>query len=164
MIGLVVKSHGIRGEVCVGVTTDDPVRRFAVSEVLTGRQGGKEKQVTVQSVRPHQGRLLIKFEEINDRTAADSLRSMAFWAPPFDSDEDDDTFYDHQLTGLKVRQGEVVIGEVVDVSSGPAGTLLGVRLNEGKQVLVPFVYDIVPEVNIEGGYCLITPPDGLLEL
>ena len=56
------------------------------------------------------------------------------------------------------------IGEVTAVMHGPAGEILEVRLSGGKDVLIPFVHAIVPEVDLDAGTCTITPPDGLLEL
>ncbi|AHI23091.1 ribosome maturation factor RimM [Corynebacterium vitaeruminis] len=164
MIGRVVKSHGIRGEVAVEVTTDEPEIRFAVGEVLHGTQGKKEHELTIATVRAHQGRLLVKFEEIPDRTAADSLRGTRFFAPPLENDEDEEGFYDYELEGLGVLLDGARIGEVTGVMHGPAGEILEVTLDGGKEALVPFVHDIVPEVDLEAGTCTITPPDGLLEL
>ncbi|MDO4686044.1 MAG: ribosome maturation factor RimM [Corynebacterium sp.] len=165
LIGRVVKSHGIRGEVVVDVATDAPDVRFAKGVVLAGRQGSKEHNLTIEAARPHQGRLLVKFAEIADRNAADSLRGTKFFAPPRDEDDDEDEgFYDHELEGLRViHQGED-IGEVTGVMHGPAGEILEVRLTSGKEALVPFVHAIVPEVDLEAGTCTITPPEGLFEL
>ena len=53
-IGRVVKSHGIKGEVTVDISTDEPDIRFAVGEVLHGRQGSKEHALTVEAARAHQ--------------------------------------------------------------------------------------------------------------
>lgn len=164
MIGRVVKSHGIRGEVTVEVTTDEPGLRYAVGEVLEGRQGKKLHTLTVAAARGHQGRLLIKFEEIPDRNAADSLRGTQFFGEPLARSEDQDGYYDHELTGLKVIHDETEIGEVTGVMHGPAGEILEVKLSAGNEVLIPFVHAIVPEVDLEAGTCTITPPDGLLEL
>lgn len=164
MIGRVIKSHGIRGEVVVEPTTDEPGIRFAVGEVLDGRQGGKEHELTIATVRPHQNRLLVKFEEVPDRTAADSLRGVRFFAAPLESDADDDGFYDHELEGLRVIHDGDDIGEVTGVMHGPAGEILEVELTGGKEALIPFVHDIVPAVDLEAGTCTITPPEGLLDL
>lgn len=164
MIGRVVKSHGIKGEVAVEVTTDEPEIRYAVGEILHGNQGKKEHQLTIQTVRAHQGRLLIKFEEIPDRTAADTLRGTKFFAPPLESDEGEEGFYDYELEGLKVMLDGDIIGTVTGVMHGPAGEILEVELCGGKQALVPFVHEIVPEVDLDAGTCTITPPDGLLDL
>ncbi|QGU04921.1 Ribosome maturation factor RimM [Corynebacterium comes] len=183
MIGRVIKSHGIRGEVVVDATTDEPELRFAVGEVLDGRQGNRRKELTVGTVRGHQGRLLIKFEEIPDRTAADSLRGMRFMAAPLESDDEDDAFYDHELIGLRVLNVGAVpaeeanarayegalpepedIGEVTSVIRGPAHRLLEIRLDGGREVTVPFVHAIVPIVDLDNEAIVITPPEGLLDL
>ena len=89
---------------------------------------------------------------------------MQFWAEALAIDDDEEAFYDHELEGLKVLLDGVEIGAVTGVMSGPAGTILEVTLTDGKEVLVPFVFAIVPEVDLEAGTCTITPPEGLLEL
>ncbi|WP_291473226.1 ribosome maturation factor RimM [Corynebacterium sp.] len=196
-IGRVIKPHGVRGELVVDATTDDPSTRFAVGTALTGRQGGsarggrsgKETTLTVKSVRPHQSRLLVTFEEVADRTAAESLRGMRFFAPPV-FDEDDEGYYDHELEGLRVlncgpvdaetanarayegaEPAPVDIGEVAGVTHGPAGTLLEIAVDAdtdlptaGATILVPFRHAIVPIVDVDNGALVVTPPEGLLEL
>ncbi|AKK03429.1 ribosome maturation factor RimM [Corynebacterium epidermidicanis] len=161
MIGRVVKSHGIRGEVVVEPTTDDPELRYAVGETLRGTQGKKEHSLTITAVRAHQGRLLIKFEEVPDRNAADSLRGTKFFAAPiYDEDEG---YYDHELEGLTVLLDGTPIGTVTGISHGPAQSLLEVRIDD-REVLIPFVEEIVPDIDLDEGTCTITPPEGLLEL
>lgn len=187
-IGRVVKPHGVRGELVVDPTTDDPQGRFAVGTVLTGRHRGREATLTVTAVRPHQSRLLVTCEEVADRTAAESLRGLRFFAPPVEVD-DDDGFYDHELEGLRVldcgqvdedtaharaydgaEPEPVDIGEVTGVVHGPAGTLLEVAVDAdsrlstaGTTVLVPFRHAIVPIVDTDNGAVVLTPPEGLLE-
>ncbi|MDO5032513.1 ribosome maturation factor RimM [Corynebacterium sp.] len=163
MIGRVIKSHGIKGEVSVEATTDEPEIRFAPGETLKGKQGSKQHELTIAAVRAHKGRLLITFEEISDRTAADSLRGTQFFAPPLE-DPEDDGFYDHELEGLRVIHEGAEIGEVTGVTHGPSQSLLEVRLDSGKEALIPFVEAIVPEVDLDEGALTITPPEGLLEL
>ncbi|WP_257161311.1 ribosome maturation factor RimM [Corynebacterium cystitidis] len=161
-IGRVIKSHGIKGEVVVDPTTDVPEIRFAIDEVLAGKQAGKEHELTVETVRPHKGRLLIKFREVPDRNVAETLRGTVFFAPPRE-EEDDDGFYDHELIGLKVVRDGENIGEITGVMHTPGRQILEVAY-EGREVLVPFVYDIVPEVDLEEGVAVVTPPEGLFEL
>ena len=163
LIGRVIKSHGIKGEVSVEVTSDSPEERFYPGAVLNGKQGTKAHELTISTVRIHKGRLLITFEEIADRTAADSLRGVKFFAQPLE-DEDDDGFYDHELEGLKLVLDGEVIGEVTGITHGPVQSLLEAKLDNGKEALIPFVEEIVPEVDLEEGRCTITPPEGLLDL
>lgn len=162
-IGKVVKSHGIKGEVAVDITTDDPDIHFAVGETLTGKQAGKEIELTVKTMRPHQKRLLVSFEEIPDRTAADSLRGMKFFAEPLEHDAEEDGYYDHELVGLEVRMDKKPIGKVTGVMDTPNRKILEVDY-QGREVLIPFVMDIVPEVDLDEGYLTITPPEGLLDV
>lgn len=163
-IGKVVKSHGIKGEVVVEVTTDEPDLRYALGTVLEGKQAGKRHSLTIDTARSHQGRLLIKFAEVPDRTTADSLRGTKFFAVPLETQGDDDGFYDHDLEGLRIIHEGRDIGIISGVMHGPAGEILEVTLEGGKEVLIPFVHAIVPEVDLEAGTATITPPEGLLEL
>ncbi|WP_291313081.1 ribosome maturation factor RimM [Corynebacterium sp. UBA2622] len=163
LIGRVVKSHGIKGEVAVEVLTDEPGLRFAVGEVLHGRQAGRERELTITSVRPHQKRLLVTFEEIPDRTQADSLRGMKFFAEPLERDEDSGEYYDHELIGLRVILDGSEVGEVTGIMDTPNRKILEIAY-EGREVLVPFVMEFVPEVDLPGGTLTITPPEGLLDV
>ncbi|WKD61493.1 Ribosome maturation factor RimM [Corynebacterium ciconiae DSM 44920] len=162
-IGRVIKSHGIKGEVIVDPTTDVPEERFAIGEVVEGHQTGKTLELTIVAARVHKGRLLVKFEEIADRSAAESLRGMRFLADPREED-DDEGFYDHELEGLRVYVDGEEIGNVRAVERGVAHNLLNIRLAAGGDALVPFVEAIVPEVNVEEGTVTLTPPEGLLDL
>lgn len=165
VIGRVAKTHGIRGELVVDVRTDDPGERFAVGAVLRGRapKGGGEKNYTVTAARPHAGRLLLSLAGVDDRSAGDALRGTLFLidAADVDSGDDPDEFYDHELIGLPVStvDGEAV-GAVSDVLHLPGGELLSVTTPDGREVLIPFVGEIVPTVTREG--VVVDPPEGLL--
>jgi 16S rRNA processing protein RimM len=108
------------------------------------------------------------FEGVDDRTVAEELVKAILW---IDQDTEsapaeDDAWYDHQLVGLDVVRDDAVIGRVVRVDHFPAQDLLIVRpagRGEDADVLVPFVSAIVPEVDIEGGRVVVTPPAGLFE-
>ncbi len=161
VVGRVGRPHGVRGDVAVEVRTDEPERRFASGSVLTADNG----PLTVASSRAHSGRLLVHFEGVDDRTAAERLRGLLLHTP-IDPDErpaDDDEFYDHQLVGASVVtvSGDAV-GRVVEVVHLGGQDLLVVRPDSGGDVLVPFVTSIVPVV--EPGRLVIDPPDGLLQL
>lgn len=168
VIGRVVKSHGIRGEIVVEVRTDSPELRFADGAVLTGRRP-REKRTetyTVAASRDHSGRLLVRLAGVNDRTAADALRGMLFVIDSADVEpsDDPDEFYDHELEGLAVRtiDGQDV-GTIAEVLHLPGGELLSVKAPDGREILVPFVAAIVPTVDVAGGFVVLDPPEGLLD-
>lgn len=165
-VGEIVRPHGIRGEVIVDVRTDEPAARFAVGEVLATENGGPPS-LTVEAVRPHQGRLIVVFEGVYDRDLAERLRGVRLCV---DSEhvaapEDPDEFHDHQLVGLRaVTPAGEVVGEVVRVDHAPASDLLVLRRPDGRSALVPFVKAIVPEVDLAGGRVVVDPPAGLFDL
>jgi 16S rRNA processing protein RimM len=169
IVGRIGRPHGIRGEVIVGVRTDEPDLRFAVGAVLDASQApeptGDQDTLTVARTRWHSGQLLFAFAGITDRTAAGELTgswlsvdSSQLPAPP-----DPDEFRDHELIGLSVRtQAGQEVGVVTDVRHY-GQDLLVVRHPDGEEYLVPFVRAIVPEVDVAAGLIVIDPPPGLLD-
>ena len=173
VIGRVAKAHGVRGEVIVDVRTDDPDLRFVPGSSLRGQlpraKGAKrteERRFTITAARNHSGRLLVSLEGVGDRSAADELRGTLFLidAADVDSGDDPDAFYDHEIIGLPVRRiYGADVGVVRDVIHLPSSDLLAVTAaDDGREILIPFVSEIVPTVT-RGDCILIDPPDGLLE-
>lgn len=167
VVGRVVKAHGLGGEVAVEVRTDEPGLRFAADATVTARRrDGSTHPLTVLSSRPHQERLLVRFTEITTRELAEALRGAllvvdAAGLPPT---EDPDEFYDHELEGLAARLPDgTPVGTVLEVAHGPGSDLLVLKLDGGREALVPFVREIVPEVDLETRQVVIDPPEGLLE-
>lgn len=169
VIGRVVKSHGIRGELVVEIRTDAPDERFASGVILAGKTKGSSEvhEYTITGAREHSGRLLLTLRGIADRTAADAMRGTLFVVDSADlpRGDDPDEFYDHELEGLTAKLIDgTELGTVAEVLHSAAGELLSVRTISDREVLVPFVAAIVPEVSVAGGYLIIDPPDGLLEI
>lgn len=158
VIGRVGRAHGVRGEVSVDLRTDEPDRRFQVGAELRLSPPKPAPSLTVSAVRPHAGRLLVSFEQVRDRTAAEHLRGamLCIDVDSGERPEDSEEFYDHQLVGLTVRPSgpgsPAELGTVESVLHLPAHDVLAVRLGNGREVLVPFVTDMVPVVDVEAGY------------
>ena len=180
VVGRVGRPHGIRGEVVIGVRTDDPDLRFAVGATVNVRSSPDDEgpdddgaappgpaQLRVASARWHSGQLLVAFAGITDRTAASGLTGS--WLSVDSSQLPDlggpDEFRDHQLIGLSVRTcaGDPV-GVVTDVLHYGQDLLVVRRADgPGGECLVPFVKAIVPEVDVRAGVVVIDPPPGLLD-
>ena len=170
-VGRIGRPHGIRGEVVIGVRTDEPDLRFAVGATLDAAERADEPaggaQLTVAAARWHSGQLLVAFAGIADRTAAAELtgRWLTMDASQLPEVGDPDEFRDHELIGLSVRTcaGDPV-GVVADVLHY-GQDLLVVRRTDGQEgeSLVPFVKAIVPEVDVQRGVVVIDPPPGLLD-
>jgi len=168
LVGRIGKAHGLRGDVTINVHTDEPERRFAPGAVLDAEappgSATKLRRLTVASTRWHSGVLLARFEEIADRDAAEAARGILLHAsvPADASPEDPDEFYDHQLIGLTAYDLEgAAIGEVTGLVHG-AQDLLAIRANDGRSTLVPFVKQLVPEVDVAGGRVVVADRPGLV--
>ncbi|WP_462417817.1 ribosome maturation factor RimM [Kytococcus sp. Marseille-QA3725] len=156
------KPHALRGEVTVQLHTDDPESRFAVGERLQ-TVPAEEGPLTVASRRVHQGVTLLGFEEATDRNAAEALRGVVLVAPE-QSDDREDGFYPADLRGLAVVDGAgELLGTVAELHLRPAQDLLEITTTAGHDVLVPFVEELVPEVDLDRGEVTVTAPAGLLE-
>ena len=167
-VGRLLKAHGLKGAIKLELYTDQPNERFVPGAVFDLQVPQDSpwfgKTVTVSELRWYNQAPVIFLEGITDRTAAESLIKAILL---LDTDADalptePDSWYDHQLVGLKVvRDGEEV-GEVVRVDHFPAQDLLIVKVGE-REVMLPFVAAIVPNVDIKAGVVTVTPPVGLFE-
>jgi 16S rRNA processing protein RimM len=159
LAGQIGKPHGLGGEVYVIRISDDP-RRFDAGAELRHEDG---RTLVVESARDHRNRFLVKFEGVDDRDSADTLRG-ALYVPADEARAlEEGEFWEHDLTGLEVvhaRTGDAV-GTVAHVQEGPAQDLLVVDTPVGER-LVPFVAEIVVEVDTDAGKVTIDPPEGLL--
>ena len=169
VVGRIGKPHGIRGEVTVEVRTDEPERRFATGAALRAEPRGGSAfalpTLTVSRTHWHGTTLLVSFEEIPDRNAAEAARGVLLYTeiPEDESPDDPDEYYDHQLIGLvayDVRGSE--LGVVSGVMHGGAQDLLVVTTAEGREALVPFVAALVPEVDPAAGRVVIDDRPGLV--
>jgi 16S rRNA processing protein RimM len=166
VVGRIARAHGVGGEVSVEVRTDDPERRFAVGSRLD-TEPAERGPLTVESARWHAGRLLVRFDGVRDRTAADLLRSTLLVVDSSTSAslEVRDEYWDHDLIGLTAvcHDGEV-LGRVSDVLHPPGADLIVIDRGTGSELLVPFVAAFVPDVDVQAGRVVVTPPEGLLDL
>jgi 16S rRNA processing protein RimM len=169
-VGRLVKAHGLKGAFKLELYTDDPEGRFVPGNTFTLQVPESSpwhgRPLTVREFRWMNSHPVAFFEGVDDRNAAEELVKAILWIDQdtADAPAEDDAWYDHQLVGLDVvRDGETV-GRVVRVDHFPAQDLLIVRPSgEDREVLVPFVSAIVPEVDIAGGRVVVTPPAGLFE-
>ena len=163
VVGRIGRPHGVRGEVTIAPSTDDPEARFAVGSQLSTDPASRGP-LTVTGFRRSGRMLVLAFDGFADRDAAETLRGVALTvdASTLPVPDDPDEFYDHQLVGLAVHDGAgTVLGEVVDVLHPPAAPVLTVRRPDGSEELVPFVSAIVPVVDLGAGRLVVDPPDGM---
>ena len=157
LVGRIGKAHGILGEATIEVRTDDAATRFAMGAVVETDKG---KSLTVDSVRVHNGILLLGFEGISDRNGIEALRDTLLYAD-VDIDapgEDEDDYHVLQLIGCVANlEDGTKFGEVADVLNLPGQDVLAIQTDNG-EVLVPFVHQLVPVVDIQAKIVVVIPP------
>ena len=162
--GRIGRAHGLRGEVSVAVRTDDAPRRFFVgAEFGTDPDRGL---LRIAALRWHQGRLLVGLDGITDREGADDVSGTDLLVDVTDEadvGDDPDAWHVHRLVGCSVVTPDgTALGRVVGVAASSAQDLLVVSY-AGRDVLVPFVSAIVPEVDMVNSRIVVDPPGGLFD-
>lgn len=168
-VGRLVKAHGLKGAIKLELYTDSPNQRFQPGQILelqvpeTSEWFGKT--ITVTELRFYNQAPVLFLEGIDNRSKAETLirAILLIETEADDLPEEPEAWYDHQLVGLEALVGEESVGIVTRVDHLPAQDLLAIETANG-EVLVPFVKQIVPEVNVSLGQVRISPPDGLFEV
>lgn len=159
-VGRVLRPHGIRGELVVESWTEQE-RRFEPGAVLLPVAGAP---LVLVAARQHHGRLLVRFEGVDDRDRAERLRGTVLHVrrdqvPPAPGG----TYYHFELVGCVLedrRSGP--LGTVAGVVEDGGGALLRVAVEKG-ELLVPFVSAFLLRVDIAGRRIQMDLPEGLVE-
>ena len=170
IVGRIRKAHGIRGEVVVEPITDAPDAVFAPGRrVFAGTADGDRardgSELSVAQARPFKEGLIVRFEQIADRNAAELWRDRYLLLPlselaPLGEGE----VYIHELVGMRVLlvSGEA-LGTVSEVYELPQGLALDVAREKGGSVVLPFTPDVVKQVRAGDRIVEVDPPAGMLD-
>ncbi len=169
MVGKLVGAQGLQGELRVNPASDFPERFTSPgSRWLRRRKGDTPAEIHLKKGRQLPGRSLfiVRLDGVDSRDAAEALVGQELLVPAGDRPElDDGEFHLLDLVGLEARlhPDEPAIGVVTDLISG-GNDLLELKTYAGRTLLIPFVEAIVPDIHLDEGWLLLTPPPGLLEL
>ena len=167
-VGRIGRAHGVLGEATIEVRTDLPEERFFIGSVLQCQgpdQQSSKPALTVKSVRVHNGTLLLGFEGVSNRNQVEELRDTILYSDvDIESDaEDEDDFHVLQLIDCVVLTiSNERVGVVTDVIALPGHDLLAVDTGS-REILIPFVREIVPTVDVKTKTIIVNPPSGLLD-
>lgn len=162
VVGVIGRAHGIHGDVAIDVRTDEPERRFASGQILRDESSGR--RFTVSSARDHSGRLLVTFDGLTDRTAVEAVRGvrLVVSVDAHETPEEPEEYYDRQLIGLAVHDAaDRAVGTVTAVVHLAGQDLLEVATAAGPR-LIPFVTELVPDVDLAAGLVRLAEVPGLL--
>ena len=146
------RAHGLRGEVAVTFTSNRPERAAVGARLYAG-----DRELVITAARQHQGRWLVQFDDVRDRTQAEQLLGVVLTGDVIDDQEAGEDLWVHEMIGSTVvdRAGNA-LGTVTAVEANPAHDLL--VLDGG--TLIPIVFVI----GNESGRLTVDVPDGLFEL
>ncbi len=160
LIGKIVNTQGVHGEMRVIPTTDDITRFELLESVFIDK-----KEYEIERVRYHKQFVLLKLKGIDDMTAAERYKTKEVripeeWALPCEEDE----YYIKDLFGMKVVDEEgSEIGEIKDVMFTGANDVYIIKPKSGKDILIPAIKECVLKVDTENKVMHIHLMEGLLE-
>lgn len=157
-IGLLRRSHGLKGDVIMDVYTDFPERLLPGKTVFVGEN---HRPLVIRNIRPANKELLIGFEGYTDPESTKDLRNQLVFVtvselPTLPEGE----YYHHQLIGLRVvnKLGQT-LGVLDQILETGANDVYVVKAPGGSEILIPAVDDFILEVNLERGEILAAPPE-----
>lgn len=161
-VGVISSTHGIRGEVKVFPTTDDPMRFKKLKKVLldTGRE---RVELEVQSVRFFKQFAIVKFKGIDNINDIERYKGKGLFVPREDAVPlGEDEYYIADLIGMEVFTEDGHFGVVRDVMETGANEVYIVESDEHGEVLIPAIRQCVLDVNVEEKKMKIRLMDGLI--
>lgn len=167
-VGRIVNTHGIRGEVRVISTTDFEERRFAIGNRLAifKKDAKKPEWVTIESVRRHKNFILLTFEGMHNINLVEQYKESILKITKDQMDDDElgeNEFYHFEILDCTVfsEEGEE-IGVVSDILQTGANDVWELKGKNGKKHYIPYIEDVVKEINVEEKKIVIHVMEGLL--
>jgi 16S rRNA processing protein RimM len=149
-VGRITRAHGVKGEVAV-LPLSQVEERFEPGSRLLAGPG--HRPLTVAEVRPDRSRLLVTFEELPDRTAAEAVAGAYLFVPSAAVPEPPEgEYWPHQLVGCTVvtDRGDR-LGVITEVVRGPANDIWVATGDGGGEILIPALKDVVVSVDVTAG-------------
>lgn len=165
-VGKIVNTHSLKGEVKVISSTDFEEERFKKgSKLLITRGNQLIREAVVQSYRNHKNFLLVKFEGIDSVEEAEKLKNLQI---KIDSDEvgelEENEFYFHQIIGCEVfDENDKNLGEIIDILTPGANDVWVIKGENGKEILIPYIEDVVKKIDITSKKVNIEVMEGLID-
>ena len=166
MVGEIARAHGRRGEVIVNPYSGSPERFSCLSNVFVENQRGEFTCYSIENMREHKNRAILKFTGISNIGEAEKLAGQVLLLPiaEFESTPDGN-YYHFDIVGLSVRNlNQELIGAAEKVLSTGGTDVVVVRQINGKELLLPFCREVFRRIDLDTGSVEVKVPKGLFEL
>jgi 16S rRNA processing protein RimM len=163
-LGVVLRPHGLHGEVYISLDTDFP-EDYAELESVFVLQNGMLVPFFIEHIQVNNKQALVKFEDIDSKDDANTIKGLSLHLPLDQLPElSDDQFYFHEIIGFKlIDENKGELGTAGQVYEAGHQDLIGMDY-KGKEVLIPINDEIINKVDRNTNEIFITLPEGLLEL
>ncbi|HLS22818.1 MAG TPA: ribosome maturation factor RimM [Pseudogracilibacillus sp.] len=165
LIGEIVNTHGVKGEVRVRQITDFDERFDKGNTVYVKDKSGKYTELTIENSRFHKYFRLLKFKQFPSLEEAESLKGYTLYIKESQQTElEPGEYYYHEIIGCTVvtNEGET-IGIVDHILAPGANDVWVVKDEKGKEYLIPYIPDVVKKVDVEEEIIIIEVMEGLLD-
>ena len=165
-VGAILDTHGLRGEVKVFPTTDDPSRYDDLKEVELLTKEGNYLHLEVERVRYFKNLVIVKFKKYDNINEIEQYKKCNLYVTRENAVElEADEYFVADLIGLTAKSDEgEVLGTLSDVLTTGANDVYVIKSADGEELLVPAIHDCVQEVNVEDGYVVLHLLPGLRDL
>ncbi len=165
-VGVIIKPHGIKGEVKVYPTTDSPLRFNEITHVNIIQQGRTIGDVKVAGVKFFKDIVILKLKGYNDINEVEALKGAELYIPREEGAElEDGEYYIADIIGMDVVTDDGVrLGTVKDVMETGANDVYVVEREGGKELLLPAIKQCILDTDIDKNVMTVHLMDGLLEL
>lgn len=164
-VGIITSTHGVRGEVKVYPTTDDPRRFRRLKEVVldTGRE---KMNLEIEGVKFFKQFVILKFKGLDNINDIEKYRQKSLYVTRKNAVRlQRDEYFIADLIGLKVQDEDgKELGTVKDVIETGANDVYEVEMADGKSLLLPAIKQCILKVDVENGTMQVHVLEGLLDL
>ena len=163
LVGTIVGTFGNKGDVKVNPLISPPDYLLELKSVFVEDSDNTKREFKVLRVRKHKNVYLFSLEAINDMNVAEALAGFSIYIPSLEFKElQKNEYYYHELEGLSAyTESGNLIGRVDHIIKG-GNDILVIKDEDGKEIMIPFVGELVPEVNLQERTLTVSPIEGLI--
>lgn len=160
-IGIIVNTHGLKGEVKVKNFTDEPERFEELDYLYIDSLKGMEK-LYIESVRYMKSLAVLKFENYDHINEIEAYKGSNLYIEPSQLRElPEDTFHIFDLIGLSVKENDKYIGKIVDINQNAYQDIYLVEKTDGKTIQIPAVKNFVKSIDLAKGIVEVELIEGM---
>ena len=161
-VGFLRRPHGVRGEIMLEIQTEHPEIFIPDAQFYIGEE---HQPYTIASSRPHKKGILLSFENIQDRDKIGKFRNTHVYAKISELPKlDDHEFYDYEIIGLEIIEEATKksLGKIKEIIKTGANDVYVAMQDDGKEILIPAIPDVVLEIDIDSKIMYVFLLDGLI--